>query len=305
MLGLDVSRDNLPGLTSPIRPTRFVGIKSPMFSFTRLRGADPVLGVEMASTGEVACFGENKHEAFLKALLASNFELPKEGILLSAQADFLPEITHAAYTLHRLGFKLYATPETATFLAERGIPNQASRAGAARVALCAASRRVEDTAPCPRAFHKHLSPYLPHSPARALCLLQSLPYPTSGEAAEVARSPLLQLIRDGKVDLVINVPNAKTTQKGVCTPQLRAPPPIRPSRACRRPSPAESNYLVRRTAVDFAVPLLTNVKLVTMFADAMDAHAKSPMVGLVPSSLYEYYRAEKPSDAWTAPTEFH
>jgi len=124
MLGLDVSRDNLPGLESAMRPTRFVGIKSPMFSFTRLRGADPVLGVEMASTGEVACFGENKHEAFLKALLASNFELPKEGILLSAQADFLPEVTHAAFKLHTLGYKLYATPETAAFLAERGIPNQ-------------------------------------------------------------------------------------------------------------------------------------------------------------------------------------
>jgi len=72
-----------------------------------------------------------------------------------------------------------------------------------------------------------------------------------------------------------------------------------------RATPAESNYLVRRTAVDFAVPLLTNVKLMTMFADAMEVHSKTPMVGLVPSSLFEYYRNEKPSDAWTAPTEFH
>lgn len=131
MLGLDVSKDNLPGLDSPLRPTRFVGIKSPMFSFTRLRGADPILGVEMASTGEVACFGENKHEAFLKALLASNFELPKTAILLSAQADYLPELMHAAFKLHRLGFKLYATPETAAFLSERGVPNEVREAAAA------------------------------------------------------------------------------------------------------------------------------------------------------------------------------
>lgn len=53
------------------------------------------------------------------------------------------------------------------------------------------------------------------------------------------------------------------------------------------------------------MPLLTNVKLVTMFADAMEKHTREPMVGLVPTSLFEYYRAEKPSDAWTSPTEFH
>jgi carbamoylphosphate synthase large subunit len=83
MLGMDVSRDGLPDLSAAPRPTNYVGIKAPMFSFTRLRGADPVLGVEMASTGEVACFGADTHEAFLKALLAANFELPKEGILLT------------------------------------------------------------------------------------------------------------------------------------------------------------------------------------------------------------------------------
>jgi carbamoyl-phosphate synthase/aspartate carbamoyltransferase len=54
----------------------YVAVKAPMFSFTRLRGADPTLGVEMSSTGEVACFGRNTQEAFLQALLASNFKLP-------------------------------------------------------------------------------------------------------------------------------------------------------------------------------------------------------------------------------------
>jgi carbamoylphosphate synthase large subunit len=56
----------------------FVAVKAPIFSFTRLRGADPTLGVEMSSTGEVACFGKDVHEAFLQALLASNFKLPSK-----------------------------------------------------------------------------------------------------------------------------------------------------------------------------------------------------------------------------------
>ena len=71
------------------------------------------------------------------------------------------------------------------------------------------------------------------------------------------------------------------------------------------PTHAVLNYQVRRTAVDFGVPLLTNLNLVTMFADAMEKHSKNPMVGLLPSSLYDYYHAEKASDAWTSPTEFH
>jgi carbamoylphosphate synthase large subunit len=62
-----------------------------MFSFTRLRGADPTLGVEMSSTGEVACFGKDAQEAFLQALLASNFNLPSKGegkfILISIAED--------------------------------------------------------------------------------------------------------------------------------------------------------------------------------------------------------------------------
>lgn len=65
------------------------------------------------------------------------------------------------------------------------------------------------------------------------------------------------------------------------------------------------NYAIRRTAVDFAVPLLTNVKLVTMFADAMEKEKAHPMVGLHPSSLADHYRKEKSSDAWTNPAEFH
>lgn len=65
------------------------------------------------------------------------------------------------------------------------------------------------------------------------------------------------------------------------------------------------NYQVRRTAVDFGVPLLTNPALVRMFADAITVHSKTPMVGLSPVSLYDYYRHEKPTDAWSKPSEFH
>lgn len=99
-----------------------VGVKAPQFSFSRLKGADPVLGVEMASTGEVACFGDDLHEAFLKAMISVGFELPKKNILVSIgriedKAEFLP----AARKLIHMGFNLFATPGTAKLLSENGI----------------------------------------------------------------------------------------------------------------------------------------------------------------------------------------
>lgn len=60
-----------------------VGVKVPQFSFSRLSGADVTLGVEMASTGEVACFGDNKYEAYLKGMISTSFQIPKHAILLS------------------------------------------------------------------------------------------------------------------------------------------------------------------------------------------------------------------------------
>jgi carbamoyl-phosphate synthase large subunit len=100
----------------------YVGVKSPQFSFTRLKGSDPVIGVEMASTGEVGCIGEDFEEAFLKSLLAIGFEVPKKNILLSTgnlenKIDFLPETK----TLHDLGYRLYATAGTAKFLKQNQI----------------------------------------------------------------------------------------------------------------------------------------------------------------------------------------
>ena len=68
---------------SNVEKTKRVGVKVPQFSFSRLEGADVKLGVEMASTGEVACFGENHYEAYLKAMLSTGFKMPRKSILLS------------------------------------------------------------------------------------------------------------------------------------------------------------------------------------------------------------------------------
>jgi len=102
----------------------YVGIKAPQFSFSRLKGADPRLGVEMASTGEVATFGHNKEEALLKSLIATGFKVPKKNILLtigklSDKIDFLPE----AKMLQKSGYKIFATKNSSEFLKENGIKN--------------------------------------------------------------------------------------------------------------------------------------------------------------------------------------
>ncbi|EEH18558.2 protein pyrABCN [Paracoccidioides brasiliensis Pb03] len=104
-------------------PKNYVGVKVPQFSFSRLSGADPVLGVEMASTGEVACFGRDRYEAYLKALISTGFKLPKKNILFSIgsfkeKLEMLPSIRK----LHALGYNLFATAGTADYLKEHGLP---------------------------------------------------------------------------------------------------------------------------------------------------------------------------------------
>lgn len=69
----------------------FRPLQVPQFSFSRLAGADVVLGVEMTSTGEVACFGENRYEAYLKAMLSTGFKIPKKNILLSIGSYKVPQ----------------------------------------------------------------------------------------------------------------------------------------------------------------------------------------------------------------------
>ena len=99
-----------------------IGVKVPQFSFSRLTGADVLLGVEMVSTGEVACFGENTYEAYLKALLSTGFRLPKKNILLSV-GSYKDKVMlmDSVKTLEDLGFNLYASRGTADFYSEHNI----------------------------------------------------------------------------------------------------------------------------------------------------------------------------------------
>ncbi|MFA6529106.1 MAG: carbamoyl-phosphate synthase large subunit, partial [Candidatus Gracilibacteria bacterium] len=99
-----------------------VGVKVPQFSFSRLKGADPVSGVEMASTGEVACFGADIEEAFLKAMISVGFEMPKKNILLSiGRPQDKMEFLSSAKRFKDMGFTLFATDGTGHFLKEHGI----------------------------------------------------------------------------------------------------------------------------------------------------------------------------------------
>ena len=102
----------------------YVGVKASQFSFNRLQNADPVLGVDMASTGEVGCLGDESGHALLNAMLSVGHRIPEHNILLSTggpkqKADML----EAARTLHTHGYTLYATPGTSHYLSENGIPN--------------------------------------------------------------------------------------------------------------------------------------------------------------------------------------
>lgn len=200
-----------------------------MFSFTRLGGADPVLGVEMASTGEVACFGKDAHEAFLKALVSTGFKIPKKKIAVTVQPAFLEEVVHHIWLLNDLGYELYATQETYPFLIEKNIP------------------------------------------------ATLLHY-----ADQTDKSPNMRsVIADGEVDLVVNLRDQAGTGGD------------------------RQNYLSRRTAVDFGVPLLTNAQLFTMFAESLEKSNKGEMPFTQAESLFDYYAGEKESEAWTGDKEFH
>eukprot|EP00981_Chlorochromonas_danica_P010802 scaffold3414_cov183-Ochromonas_danica.AAC.8 len=234
MLGKPVDGLNLPSIGTRNRPKGYVGVKAPMFSFTRLGGADPVLGVEMASTGEVACFGADVHEAFLKALISTGFKLPQKSVLISVSRELLEDVIHHIYILKMLNFKLYATPETQPFLEAKGIKD------------------VE------------LVHYYEEDPL--------------ANQANNVRS----LIANKEVDLVINLPPVLSNNTDL-----------------------KANYFTRRTAVDFGIPLLTNVQLFRMFVEALRKHKEGKLQVSQPSSLFDYYACEKPEETWTGPTEFH
>jgi len=112
--------ENIPAI--PMLPPTFTAVKAPQFSFSRLSGADPALGVEMASTGEVACFGEDVEEAYLKAIIATGGSVPTKGVFISLGGDDKKaKFLESAKQLSTLDIPLYATAKTCAFLQAHGI----------------------------------------------------------------------------------------------------------------------------------------------------------------------------------------
>uniref|UniRef100_A0A8C5NG62 Carbamoyl-phosphate synthase [ammonia], mitochondrial n=1 Tax=Gouania willdenowi TaxID=441366 RepID=A0A8C5NG62_GOUWI len=191
MVGEPLDEAGLPSLEKPIIPIDYVGIKAPMFSWPRLRDADPVLRCEMASTGEVACFGPSIYSAFLKAMLSTGFKLPQKGILIGIQHSFRPNFLSTAHKLKDEGFKLFATEATSAWLSANDVP------------------------------------------ANPVC------WPTQNDH-NTSLPSIKRLIREGDIDLVVNLPNNNTRH-------------------------VKDNFLIRRMAVDYGVPLITNYQVCKMF----------------------------------------
>ncbi|MDR1901532.1 MAG: carbamoyl-phosphate synthase (glutamine-hydrolyzing) large subunit [Treponema sp.] len=171
----------------------WVGVKAAQFSFSRLHGADPVSGVEMASTGEVACIGGELSDAFLKALLSVGYRMPKKRILLSTgpiedKLDFLD----SARKLVEMGYDLYASRGTAKFLAANGVS------------------------------------------------AASLNWPLESKEPNIAG-----FIKRREIDMIINIPKNN------------------------RETELKNDYIIRRMAVDFDIPLFTNIKVAREFIDAL------------------------------------
>ncbi|MCC8119692.1 MAG: carbamoyl-phosphate synthase (glutamine-hydrolyzing) large subunit [Bacteroidales bacterium] len=188
MMGLEVQKPNKSAFDLD-----YVGVKASQFSFQRLQGADPVLRVDMTSTGEVGCIGDDTNEAIYKAMLAVGQRVPKKSILMSTGTP-RQKVTmlDAAHKLHNHGYTIYATGGTCQYLNENGIP-------AVRV-------------------------YWPS---------QSDMHPQA-----------LDLLHSHQVDMVINIPKNHSTQE------------------------LSNGYKIRRAAIDFNIPLLTNARLASAFIDA-------------------------------------
>ncbi|MCM1224320.1 MAG: carbamoyl-phosphate synthase large subunit, partial [Lachnospiraceae bacterium] len=121
MLGLPVDKPNKSAFDLD-----YVGIKASQFSFSRLQGADPVLGVDMSSTGEVGCIGDDTSEAVLKAMLSVGYTIPRKDkyvLLTSGTARQKVGLLDAARMLHRKGYTICATEGTHNFLSENGVPS--------------------------------------------------------------------------------------------------------------------------------------------------------------------------------------
>ncbi len=184
MLGIPVEKPH-----KSVFELDYVGVKAPQFSFSRLAKADPVLGVDMSSTGEVGCIGEGFYEAILKAMFSVGYRIPKKSILLSTgPARSKVELLNSARALREKGHKLYATRGTQEFLSNAGVESEVA--------------------------------YWP----------------------DENKSPnTIELIRTREVDLVVNIPKDLTATE------------------------LNNDYSIRRNAVDFNVPLLTNARLASAF----------------------------------------
>ncbi|ORY05655.1 large subunit of carbamoyl-phosphate synthase [Basidiobolus meristosporus CBS 931.73] len=172
----------------------YQAIKVPQFSWTRLAGADPFLGVEMASTGEVACFGKDKHEAYLAAIQSTtNFRLPKRGILLGRdQLTNVDDFVHVAKQFSTLDHPLYTdNEETAHLLKEHGVD----------------------------------------------CKQVDFPWDE--------KRGLQEVLNQHSIDFCVNLAKEKPTEI------------------------MDPNYRMRRSAVDFGIPLLNDAKCARLFADAL------------------------------------
>ncbi|MCD8081533.1 MAG: carbamoyl-phosphate synthase (glutamine-hydrolyzing) large subunit [Bacteroides sp.] len=103
----------------------WIGVKASQFSFSRLHKADPVLGVDMSSTGEVGCLGDDYPEALLNSMIATGFKIPEKGVMFSSGAmKSKVDLLEASRLLHKKGYKIYATAGTAAFLNAHGVATE-------------------------------------------------------------------------------------------------------------------------------------------------------------------------------------
>ena len=180
----------------------YVGIKSSQFSFSRLQQADPVLGVDMHSTGEVGCLGDDFNEALLNSMLSVGYEIPEKNILVSSgNALQKADLLGACQLLHEKGYKLYATEGSCRYLNENGIP---------------AERVI---------------------------------WPNEAQNPELAGKykAAMDMLSNKELDLVINIPKNFTHKE------------------------LTNGYYIRRAAVDYNIPLITNARLATAFIRAFCA----------------------------------
>ncbi len=180
----------------------YVGIKSSQFSFSRLQQADPVLGVDMHSTGEVGCIGDDFNEALLNSMLSVGYEIPKKNVLISSgNALQKADLLNACRLLHDRGYKLFGTEGSSRYLNENGVP---------------AERVI---------------------------------WPNEAQDPELAGKykQAMEMLANKELDLVINIP------KNFSHKELT------------------NGYYVRRAAIDFNIPLITNARLATAFIRAFCA----------------------------------